>query len=229
MLGRVVRTGVRMGGGGGRGQVGATRVRRDEFEKLALEHMDAVYRLAITLTRDPDEASDLVQDVYLRALRPATVERFEDRSTDEQGTGGIRSWLFTICHNVFYSRRKKAGRRPIAVDEFFNESADGPAPDDAGPVWDRAHLDWEHVDERLKAAIGELKDEHREVLLMWAVDGLKYREIAEIMEVPIGTVMSRLHRARKLLMDRLTRGEDALTEDIGLPGRGVPEGEDGED
>ena len=68
------------------------------------------------------------------------------------------------------------------------------------------------MDDRLKKAIEELKDDYREVLLMWGVDGLKYREIAEILEVPIGTVMSRLHRARKLLADRLLEDPGAADE-----------------
>ena len=65
-------------------------------------------------------------------------------------------------------------------------------------------MDWEHVDDRLKAAIDRLKPEYRSVLLLWGVEGLKYREIADIQDVPIGTVMSRLHRARTILSEELT-------------------------
>jgi RNA polymerase sigma-70 factor (ECF subfamily) len=158
-------------------------VDRETFEKLSLEHLEAVYRLALQLVRHPDEASDLVQETYLKALRAS--ERFE-----EQG-GGIRPWLFKILHNVFYTRLAKAKRAPVSVEELH-------------AVRDLESLDWEHVDERLKSAIEQLRPEYRTVLLLWSVEGLKYREIAEIQEIPIGTVMSRLHRARSILADQLT-------------------------
>lgn len=186
---------------------------RAAFERLALEHLDAVYRLALHLTRNPEEADDLVQDVYARAFRPRAIETFEDRSAD--GSGGMRAWLFTITHNVFYTRIKKKARDPQAVGEFFAESTDGPLPDEPPPAWDRAGFDWEHVDARLKKVVEDLKPEFREVLLMWGVEGLKYREIAEILGVPIGTVMSRLHRARKTLADQLTNDPEAV-ENLGL-------------
>ena len=191
---------------------------RARFEQLAMEHLDAVYRMSLQLTRNEDDANELVQDVYARAFRPQTIERFVDKSAEDDetsGTGGMRSWLFAITHNLFYTKIKKDKRRPMAVEEFFNEESSETLPDEAPPVWDRSSLDMEHVDDKLKAAIASLKDEHREVLLMWAVDGLKYREIAEIMEVPIGTVMSRLHRARKLLSDALL-GDERAVEDLGL-------------
>ena len=168
---------------------------RPEFEKLALEHLDAVYRLALQLTRHPDDAGDLVQEAYLRALRSA--EGFEEKG------GGMRSWLFTILHNAFYTRKKKDARAPIAVEEFHEPDERQLPPDEPPPAWDLKGLDWEHVDGRIKSAIEELSPEHREVLLLWGVEGMKYREIAGIMDVPIGTVMSRLHRARSILSESL--------------------------
>jgi len=199
-------------------------MQRDEFEEGALSYLDAVHRLAFHLTRDPDEADDLVQEVYTRAFRPAAIERFEERELQEDGSGGMRSWLFTICHNAFYTRARKASRAPTPVGEFYSDAADGPLPDEPPPAWDRAGLDWEQVDGALREAIDGLRPEHREILLMWGVDGLKYREIAEIMGSPIGTVMSRLHRARKLVADRLAENPRAM-EDLGLD-RGSPVGED---
>ncbi len=187
---------------------------RDQFERLALEHLDSVYRMALHLSRRPEEAEDLVQEVYARAFRPGTIERFEDKG-DEDGSGGMRSWLFTITHNVFYTRIKKEGRQPKSVEAFYAEESSETLPGEAPPVFDRTELDWEHVDGRLKKAIDELKDEYREVLMMWGVDGLKYREIATILEVPIGTVMSRLHRARKVLADRLL-ADDGAASDLGI-------------
>jgi RNA polymerase sigma-70 factor, ECF subfamily len=200
------------------GREGQEQLERQKFEQLALEHLDAVYRMALHLSRRPEEADELVQEVYARAFRPQTIERFEDKSAEDDptsGSGGMRSWLFAICHNVFYTRIKKQARQPMAVEEFFGESSNEPMPDQAPPVWDRTDLDWEHVDGRLKSAIEDLKDEYREVLMYWGVDGLKYREIAEITGVPIGTVMSRLHRARKLLADALMSDEQTV-DDLGL-------------
>jgi RNA polymerase sigma-70 factor (ECF subfamily) len=186
---------------------------RQEFEAKALEHLDAVYRMAYHLARRAEEAEDLVQEVYARAFRPRAIERFVDNTPE--GGGGMRAWLFAICHNVFYSRIKRESRQPTAVESFFEESTTEGRPDEPPPQWDGERLDFEQVDSTLKDAIEELKPEYREVLLMWGVEGLKYREIAAILDVPIGTVMSRLHRARKLLADRLLDDEQAVA-NLGL-------------
>lgn len=168
---------------------------RETFEQQSLEHLDAVYRMAMQLARHPDEASDLVQETYLKAYRAA--DRYEPRG------GGMRPWLFKILHNIFYSRVGRAKREPTAVEDF-NSTADGIGrPDDPEPAWDLESLDWEHVDDRLKRAIDRLKPEYRTILLLWGVEGMKYREIADIQNVPIGTVMSRLHRARSILFEDL--------------------------
>lgn len=168
---------------------------REKFEELAMQHLDAVYRMAMQLARHPDDASDLVQETYLKAFRAA--DRFE-----EQG-GGIRPWLFKILHNVFYTSIAKAKRGPTPMNELPPTEGSETAPDEAPPAWNLAELDWEHVDGRLKAAIERLKPEYRSALLLWGVEGMKYREIAEIQDVPIGTVMSRLHRARSILAEQL--------------------------
>lgn len=170
-------------------------MQREEFENKALEHLDAVYRMAFQLARHPDEASDLVQETYLKAFRAA--DDFEERGK------GIRAWLFTILHNTFYSRVKRNNRGPALVEEIFDADKDATPPDEPLPAWDLASLDWEQVDDRIKSAIEELSPEHREVLLLWGVEGMKYREIADTLDVPIGTVMSRLHRARKTLEESL--------------------------
>lgn len=149
--------------------------------------------MALQLARHPDDASDLVQETYLKAIRAS--ERFEETG------GGIRPWLFKILHNVFYTSVSRD--RPTRL-----ESDDLPAsanlPDQPPPAWDLSSLNWDHVDQRLKTAIESLKPEYRTVLLLWGVEGLKYREIAEIQSVPIGTVMSRLHRARAILEHELS-------------------------
>jgi len=182
---------------------------RTQFEQLALEHMDAVYRLALQLSRHPDEASDLVQETYLRALRFSNG--FEEKG------GGMRSWLFTILHNVFYTRKKREARGPVSVEAFHEPDEKQLAADEAPPAWDLRSLNWDHVDERVKKAIEALSPEHREVLLLWGVEGMKYREIAAVMDVPIGTIMSRLHRARAVLSRSL---EDLAADRGWTTGRG---------
>ncbi|QQE10595.1 sigma-70 family RNA polymerase sigma factor [Planctomycetota bacterium] len=164
------------------------------FRELALAEMDAVYRMAMHLSRHPDEAADLVQETYLKALK--AEGRFELR---EQG---VRPWLFKILHNNFYTRVGKKKREPTLGDDL-PEQAVYSEVDEEAPAWDLASLDWEMVDDRLKKAIEDLPDHYREVLLLWAVEGLKYREVAEVIGVPLGTVMSRLYRARAILSERL--------------------------
>lgn len=168
---------------------------RQQFDNLALEHLDAVYRMALQLSRHPDEAADLVQETYLKALRAS--------SGFEETGAGIRAWLFKILHNAFFTRRSKAKREPNLPEEVSETTAGSPQPDEPGPAWDLANLNWEHVDERLKAAVEALKPEYREILLLWGVEGMKYREIAQVVDVPIGTIMSRLHRARSILAEQL--------------------------
>ena len=101
---------------------------RARFEQLALGQMDAVYRLSMKLSRRPEEAEELVQEVFIRAFRPGTIERFEDQSGGADPEGSMRSWLFAICHNVFYTRIKKEGRQPTSVGEFFGDHSVSAGP-----------------------------------------------------------------------------------------------------
>lgn len=151
--------------------------------------MDAVYRLALSLTHRRDQADDLVQETYLRAFR----SRGDFKLTDL----GLRPYLFKILHNALYTRLAKDGRQPKAL---LDGEAHEPAADCHQPPTDLSTLDWEKVDDRLMHAIDHLPLPHRTTFLLSAVEGLRYREIAQITDVPVGTVMSRLHRARQLLM-----------------------------
>jgi RNA polymerase sigma-70 factor (ECF subfamily) len=185
---------------------------RAQFEQAAVEHLDACYRMALQLTKRPDDAADLVQEAYLRALTNFTSS--PNPSFTEKGRG-LRAWLFTIIHNTFYSRAQRSAKGPTLASDL--DSLKGvPPSDDAGPnepppAWDLRTLDWDHTDERLKKAIESLSAEHREVLLLWGVEGMKYREISAVTGVPIGTVMSRLHRARVILAESL----EELRADLG--------------
>lgn len=164
------------------------------FRELAMAEMDAVYRMALHLARHPDDASDLVQETYLKAFKSEKL--FELR---EQG---IRPWLFKILHNNFYTKLSKQKREPTIADELEPQAVDS-EQDSPPPAWDLEHMDWEQVDDRLKRAIEELPEHYREVLLLWAVEGMKYKEIAVVVDVPLGTVMSRLYRARAILSKQL--------------------------
>jgi RNA polymerase sigma-70 factor (ECF subfamily) len=172
---------------------------RAAFETEALSHLDAVYRHALHLTHRPSEAEEIVQEVYSRALRPSSVAAFQPTG------GGMRSWLLAICHNVFFSARRAASRNGVPSTAGIERTSAEPMPDEGPPAWDRATMRWEQVDATLKRAIEQLSPEYREVLLMWGVEGLKYREIAAILAVPIGTVMSRLHRARQIVAVELAK------------------------
>lgn len=182
---------------------------RSSFERLAVDQLDAVFRLALRLVGNRELAEDLVQDTYSRALRSSAVASFDPARSSSSGDPGfspeaaMRSWLYTICHNLYYSQVRRNSKAPKAVAEFYDEPSRETPPEESPPAWDRSSLDWEQVDASLKSAIEGLREEYREVLLMWGADGLKYREIAAILGVPIGTVMSRLHRARKLVADAL--------------------------
>lgn len=158
---------------------------------MAMAEIDAVYRMAMHLSRHPDSASDLVQETYLKA--------FKSWQTFELRDAGIKPWLFRILHNTFFTDRKKRQREPTLGDDLPDPQSNATLPDEAEPAWDLASLDWEQVDDRLKHAIEALPDHYREVLLLWAVEGLKYREVSDVLGVKLGTVMSRLHRAREQL------------------------------
>jgi len=177
---------------------------RATFEPLALAHLDAVHRMAMQLARRPDDAADLVQETYLKALRACGT--FEERGA------GIRAWLFKILHNVFFSRLRQDKRGPSPVPDFRDDAVDQPGPGEPVPAWNLASLDWDQVDDRIRVALDGLRPEYRSILLLWGVEGIKYREIAEIQNIPIGTVMSRLHRARAILAAQL----GPLAEEIGV-------------
>jgi RNA polymerase sigma-70 factor (ECF subfamily) len=159
------------------------RLSRDEFVRLALAEIDAVDRVARSLVRGTAEADDLVQETYLRALK--SCDGFELQSF------GIRPWLLRILHNLHVNRAKREQKQPAATAAEHLELM---AAAKTAPAWaggfDDVHLD---------RALDELPAELRSILILWAVDELSYKEIAEVVGIPIGTVMSRLHRARQRL------------------------------
>jgi RNA polymerase sigma-70 factor (ECF subfamily) len=163
------------------------KITPDEFSKLALAELNAVDRVARSLTRDSAEADDLVQETYLRALR--AKDQFELKQF------GIRPWLMRILHNTHVNRVKRERRRPMPTESEVLESAavSPPTPPPATP----GTID----DEELKAAMDQLSPDLRTILMLWAIDELSYKEMADVLDVPIGTVMSRIHRARQRLYE----------------------------
>lgn len=165
------------------------------FESLALPEMDLVYRVARRLAKNAHEAEDLVQETYLKAYK--SFDRFELRDY------GIKPWLLRILHNMFYNRATRAARAPVATDQQVLEEDRAAAPS-IGSEHGLPAIDYEQMDTEVKQAIEGLSPEFRSVLMLWATMELSYQEIAETLEIPIGTVMSRLHRARRQLNDTLT-------------------------
>lgn len=162
--------------------------KQEQFEKEALPHLDAVYRFALRLTGSPADAEDLVQETFLRAYR----------SWDHYTPGtAAKSWLFTICRNAFLRQRQQDTRRAQVIQEaapretalFMPAYQDDPE----GSFFDSL------VDETILQHIDQLPSEFREVVLLSDLEGLSYNEIAKVLEIPLGTVKSRLFRGRKLL------------------------------
>lgn len=163
------------------------------FEQVMLPHLDAAYNLACWLLRDPHDAEDSVQEACLRAHR--AFDRF-------RGADG-RAWLLTIVRNVCYSQLRQKNRvsGEVAFEDDLHGSTHDPADDNA--------LAWQEMkSDLLQQGLEHLHAEYREVIVLHALEGLSYREIAGVAGIPIGTVMSRLSRARGKLKTELI----ALTE-----------------
>jgi RNA polymerase sigma-70 factor (ECF subfamily) len=160
-------------------------VASDDFERQALQHLDALYNFAIYLTRNPVEAGDLVQETYLRAFRFS--HRFEP------GTH-LRAWLFQILRNTFLTFYRLREREAAIADDgvpdwdvpMFHD-----APENSSSAME-AHTD-------LERALSRLPEEFRTALLLAEVEGMPLEEVARVMSCPVGTVKSRIFRAKERL------------------------------
>ncbi len=164
-----------------------------------MEHMPALYTAAMRLTRNSADAEDLVQETFLKAYR--AFDRFEE------GTN-LKAWLYKILTNTFINSYRAAKRRPEKADvedieDLYLYHRLGELPgSQAGRSAEEELLD--HItDDEVKAAIEALPEAFRIAVLLADVEGFSYKEIADITEVPIGTVMSRIHRGRKALQKTL--------------------------
>ena len=181
--------------------------RRREFEELALPHRPALFRMALSMTRRPADAADLVQETYYKAWRFFSAFR---------SGSDCRAWLMAILRNAYINRYRQKQRRPpeVEFDEWqmvdpahTAEYERMPAPDD-----DRAFSS--ALSDEVVDAIGELPDRFRDVVVYSDVHGMSYQEVADMVGCPIGTVRSRLFRARAILRDLL--GDYARENGIGI-------------
>ncbi len=180
-----------------RGRQAAHR-REATFEADALAHLDGLYRTALRLTRVPADAEDVVQETYLKAFRGA--DRFE------RGTN-LKAWLFTILHNTVRNRVRDRARAIVTADsDAVDRAADAPPDAAGGRVVDtpETRLVRETLDPDLKAAIDAMPHAFRQAVWLRDVEEFSYAEIADMLAVPIGTVMSRISRGRRILFERLT-------------------------
>jgi RNA polymerase sigma-70 factor, ECF subfamily len=161
--------------------------RRRRFEAQALPHLDAAYNLARWLSRSPADAEDIVQDAMLRAYR----------AFDGFRGGDARPWLLAIVRNCWRSMSadtKRRGHTTLAEDDIGTLVAEGASPEEFAAEASECR--------RLDAVIALLPEEFREVLVLREMEDMSYREIADLTGVPIGTVMSRLARARAMLREK---------------------------
>jgi RNA polymerase sigma-70 factor (ECF subfamily) len=172
--------------------------RRRRFEDEALPHLDALYTMALRLSRNPDDANDLLQETVLRAYR--FFHQFES------GTN-CRAWMLTILFNNFRNGYRKSSReQPASSPEEFERKVEGESlrADPAGSN-PEALLSGQGMEGEVETALGGLPAEFREAILLVDIEELSYQEVSGVLNVPIGTVKSRVSRGRAILRDALAR------------------------
>jgi RNA polymerase sigma-70 factor, ECF subfamily len=177
-------------------KIGTGTDRRKRFEDEALPHLDALYTMAIRLARNPDDANDLLQETVLRAYR--FFHQFET------GTN-CRAWMLTILFNNFRNGYRKYSReQPASSAEEFERKVEGESlrTDPAGSN-PEALLSGHGMEGEVEAALGGLPAEFREAILLVDVEELSYQEVSGVLNIPIGTVKSRVSRGRAILRDAL--------------------------
>ncbi|MGH9102707.1 MAG: sigma-70 family RNA polymerase sigma factor [Acidimicrobiales bacterium] len=172
---------------------------RAHFSDLAMEHMPSLYSAALRMTRNPSDAEDLVQETYLKAYRAF--------GSFTEGTN-LKAWLYRILTNTFINAYRARRRRPEqsdiddVEDLYLYRRLGGLEAVAAGRSAEEEVLD-HFTDDQVKEALESLPEQFRLAVLLADVEGFSYREIADITDVPIGTVMSRLHRGRRALQKAL--------------------------
>lgn len=178
-------------------QEGYTENQRYEvFNREFMPHIDSMYNFAFRLTTDEDDANDLVQDTYLKAFRFI--------SSFEQGTNA-KAWLFRILKNSFINDYRKKSKEPSKVDyQEVETTYNSEDTADANHTVDlRADAVQDLIGDEVANALNALPVDFRTVIILCDIEGFTYEEMAKILDIPIGTVRSRLHRARNLLKEKL--------------------------
>ncbi len=169
--------------------------KQEDFEEEIVPHLDAMYNFALRLTSDPSDAEDLVQDTIVKAFRFF--------SSYEKGTNA-KAWLFRILKNSYINNYRKQSKQPNQVDydevSSFYETIRADRTD-TSDLEDKMFRDL--IDDDISQALEELPEDFRTVVLLCDVEGFTYEEIANMLDVPIGTIRSRLHRGRNLLKAQL--------------------------
>ena len=170
--------------------------KRQAFEKEALPHMDALYRTALRMTKNVGDAEDLVQEALVKAYR--FWDKFETGSN-------CRAWLFKIMTNVFINEYRSKSRSPMSVnvDDIDDNYLYGQLAANSDGDNPEKELFAKMLDDDVKKAIDELPEDFRIVVVLSFIEGFSYQEIADIADLQLGTVKSRLHRGRKLLQKEL--------------------------
>jgi RNA polymerase sigma-70 factor (ECF subfamily) len=188
---------------------------RARFADQAMQYMGSLYSAALRMTRNPSDAEDLVQETYLKAYRAF--------GTFQEGTN-LKSWLYKILTNTFINSYRAKRRRPTETelddveDLYLYRRLGGNQATSLGRSAEDLVLD-RFTESDVKTAVESLPEAFRLAVLLADVEGFSYKEIAEILEVPIGTVMSRLHRGRRALEKALATcaGERRLTAPADVP------------
>jgi RNA polymerase sigma-70 factor (ECF subfamily) len=166
------------------------------FDQEFMPHINSMYNFAFRLTMDEDEAKDLVQDTYLKAFRFIT--------SFQKGTNA-KAWLFRILKNSFINDYRKKSKEPAKVDyqevETFYNSEEAEADNITTDL--RVDAVQEMIGDEVANALNSLAVDFRTVIILCDIEGFTYEEMAKILDIPIGTVRSRLHRARNLLKEKL--------------------------
>ncbi|MGM0587956.1 MAG: sigma-70 family RNA polymerase sigma factor [Bacteroidota bacterium] len=169
--------------------------KQEDFNEEIVPHLDALYNFALRLTTDPNDAEDLVQDTIVKAYRFF--------NSYEKGTNA-KAWLFRILKNSYINNYRKKSKQPNQVDydevaSFYETIRDERT--DTSDMEDRMYR--ELIDDDISGALESLPEDFRTVVLLCDVEGFTYEEIANMLDVPIGTIRSRLHRGRNLLRTQL--------------------------
>lgn len=169
--------------------------KQDDFNDEIIPHLDALYNFALRLTSDPNDSEDLVQDTVVKAYRFF--------SSYEKGTNA-KAWLFRILKNSYINNYRKKSKKPQQVDydevSTFYETVRAERTD-TSDLEDKIYR--ELMDDDITGALEQLPEDFRTVVLLCDVEGFTYEEIANMLDVPIGTIRSRLHRGRNLLKAQL--------------------------